>query len=213
MKKSIILAAILLLIGFQAKAQVIGGAGYLYSSEKTSGVDGTTPYHGAFVGASYNIALGSGFGVAPGLYASVLLHNVRAEAGSSKVGYNVAGSNREVALNVPVRANYSLDFGHDKSLLIYAGPIFQVGLLNTTTVTGSVSFLGLNYSDGDQVNNYDPKNGTVNRFNIYLGGGVGIQLGDFIIHVGYDHSLLDVDKLDNYVTSRGLLKIGFGLAF
>ena len=167
MKKIIasVLAASLLLLGMQAHAQLIGGAGYIYSSEKTTNIDGSTPYHGAFLGASYNIPVVAGLGVAPGLYASVLLHNEGADGGSSKVGYNIAGSDREVAVNVPIHITYSLNLGK-VGLVAYAGPMFQVGLINTTTVTGSVSLLGFTYSDGGQVNNYDSEKGTMNRFNI-----------------------------------------------
>lgn len=205
------LAAILLLMGTRAQAQIVAGAGYLYSSEKTTSIDGTTPYHGFYLGASYNIALGSGFGVAPGLYASFLLHNVNSNAGSAKTGYNVDGNDREFALNVPVRVTYNYDLGGGRSIFAFAGPAFQLGLTNSTTVTGSVSVLGLNLSGGSKVDNYEK--GYMNRFNIYLGGGVGVQLGDILIHLGYDHSLLDIDTANNFVTSRGVLKVGVGIEF
>lgn len=211
MKKFFVMAAALLLLGFQANAQLIGGAGYIYSSEKTSGVDGTTPFHGFYAGASYKLDLGKGFGVAPGLYASFLLHNENANDGGAKANYNVDGNDREFALNVPVKLTYTLDLGNDRAVFAYAGPVFQLGLTNTTTVTGSVSVLGLNLSGGSKVDNYEKD--YMNRFNIYLGGGIGFQLGDLLFHLGYDHSLLDIDKSTNYVTSRGQFKLGVGIEF
>lgn len=213
MKKIIVIAAVLLLLGIQAKAQLVTGAGYIYSSEKYAKVDEKTPYHGGFVGVSYNIPVVAGLGVAPGVYASLLIHKEAANAGSAKTNYNIAGSRREVAVNIPVHVTYSLKLGSNIGLFAYAGPMFQVGLINTTTVTGSVSILGFNYSDGAQVNNYDSDKGTVNRFNIFLGGGAGVQLGDILFHVGYDHSLMDFDKTGSVATSRGLLKVGIGIGF
>ena len=213
MKKFFFLAVASLFLSISAGAQLVGGAGYIYSSEKTTGIDGTHPFHGFFVGASYNFPLVSGLGVAPGLYATVLLHNDNTAAGSVKVGYNVMGSDREISLKLPVNLTYRLDLGHDRGIIAYAGPVFQLGVTNSTSVSGSVNFLGFTYGNGDSVNNYDTKKGSMNRFNVYLGGGVGVQLGDMIFHLGYDHSLMDIDKSTNYVTSRGQLIVGLALEF
>ncbi len=46
-----------------------------------------------------------------------------------------------------------------------------------------------------------------------MGGGLGFQMGDILIHVGYDRSLMNIDRETNDVISRGQLKIGFGLEF
>ena len=211
MKKSIVVAAILLLLGLQANAQVIPGAGYIYSSEKTKGVDGYTPYHGFFIGASYNIHLVAGLGVAPGLYASYLRHKENAAGGSSRMGYNLNGYYREFALNLPVNLNYSIELGNDKAVFAYAGPVFQLGITNTTTVNGSATIAGITVSDGESINNYEK--GYANRFNIYLGAGIGFQIGDVLFHVGYDRSMLDIDTDKNSVTYRNQLKVGFGLEF
>ncbi len=215
MKKIIIgvLSAALFLIGTQSHAQVLAGAGYLFASEKTSGFDETTPYHGFYIGASYNIHLVKGLSVAPGLYANFLAHSESAGAGSAKANLFLMGTTREFALNLPVKLRYSFPLGNDRNIFAFAGPVFQLGLSNKTTVNGSVSFMGRTIGDGTKVDNYDSKNGTANRFNIYLGGGVGLQLGDIIFLVGYDHNLLDVDRLENYKTGRHQLKVGISLDF
>ena len=84
---------------------------------------------------------------------------------------------------------------------------------NITIASRSGNLGIINVHVGDKVNNYDADNGTMNRFNIYLGGGVGVQLGDIIFHMSYDHSLLDIDKSTKHVTSRGGFKLGVGLGF
>ena len=221
MKKLAILILALLFVGIEANAQVVAGAGYIYSSEKTKGVDGSTPYHGFFLGASYNIHLVAGLGVAPGLYASFLTHKENDAQGSSKIGYNLNYYLREFALNVPINLNYVIEFGHDKAIFAYAGPVFQLGITNTTSVNGSATSGGINLSDGTSWDNYSkgyaggywPVTSYPNRFNIYLGGGLGFQMGDILIHVGYDRSLMNIDRETNDVISRGQLKIGFALAF
>ncbi len=211
MKKLAILILALLFVGIEANAQVVAGAGYIYSSEKTSGYDSSLPYHGFFLGASYNIHLVAGLGVAPGLYASFLRHKETAAAGGVRLGYNVNGYIREFALNLPVNLNYAIDLGRERSIFAYAGPVFQLGLTNTTTVNGSATIAGVNFSDGQKIDNY--AQGYANRFNIYLGGGLGVQIGDILVHVGYDRSMLDIDTDKQTVTARNQLKIGFALAF
>ena len=59
-----IFAAALMLLGTRAQAQVVPGAGYLFSSEKASSEKETTPFHGFYFGASYNFHLVGGLGVA-----------------------------------------------------------------------------------------------------------------------------------------------------
>ena len=48
---------------------------------------------------------------------------------------------------------------------------------------------------------------------LYLGGGLGLQIGDILVHVGYDRSMLDIDTDKQTVTARNQLKIGFALDF
>lgn len=208
-----LLAAVLFLVGTQSHAQVLVGAGYLFASEKTSGYNETTPYHGFYIGASYNIHLVKGLGVAPGLYANFLAHSESASGGGAKAGIFLMGTAREFALNLPVKLNYAFELGKDRRIFAFAGPVFQLGLSNKTTVNGSVNVGPIHYGGGEKVNNYDPQNGTANRFNIYLGGGIGVQLGDIIFLVGYDHNLLDIDRVDNYRTNRNQIKVGISLDF
>ena len=62
-------------------------------------------------------------------------------------------------------------------------------------------------------NHYDAENGDMNRFNIYLGGGLGFQVGDLLFTVGYDHNLLNIDKTDGVTTNRNQIKAGINFAF
>ena len=221
MKKiiAILLAASLMLLGTQAHAQLVPGAGYLYSSEtSTSGntTSDATPFHGFYFGASYNVPIVGGLGIAPGFYANMLLRNANASAGSSSLGLSLQGNYRELALNIPVNLNYIYEFGNC-AVMAFAGPTFQYGIISKTTVTGSaqISLFGKNYSytDGSSVNHYDAESGSRNPFNIYLGGGIGFQVGDILFTVGYDHSLLDADKIDNCKTGRSQIKAGVSLGF
>ena len=229
MKKlfAIVLSAAALLMGTQAYAQLSVGAGWLNSTETETYKNNDpqkTNLNGFYAGAQYNINLVAGLGVAPGLYVSALFGK---ETGSQGIVIGtVSGEEKysEVALNVPVNVNYKFAIGRDFNVIVYAGPIFQYGLVSTTKVSASVSILGASGSGEASVNNYtgaikDNNGNTTNSdpnrnpFNIYLGGGAGIQAGNFQVILGYDHSLTNVSKVTDDTIGRSQIKLGVGYAF
>lgn len=209
MKKifAISLAAAMLLAAPHANAQLSAGAGYLNSQEKANTKNAQrTDLNGFYAGAQYNIHLVAGLGVAPGLYVDMLFG--KEESGNAAV--SVAGKYTELALNVPVNFNYSFALGRDMKVFVYAGPVFQYGLLSRTKVGASVGGKELS----ETVNNYEKD--YRNPFNIYLGGGAGIDVAGIQVILGYDHSLLNAygsALSDNASLGRSQIKVGVGYAF
>lgn len=213
-----IFAATLLLVGTEAYAQLVPGVGYLLSLEtsNTSSDSETTPFHGFYAGVSYNIPIVAGLSVAPGLYANMLFRNGHEEYREGFAGLYLQGSYREFALNVPVNVAYSIELAGDMAIRFFAGPVFQYGLMSKTNYSGSLTIPGVSVSGGKTIKHYDSETIEIyrrNPFNIYLGGGIGFQAGDLLFTVGYDHSLLDVDKIDSYKTCRNQIKAGINFAF
>ena len=119
--------------------------------------------------------------------------------------------NYELAANAPVMLNYGFDLTRDFRVFVYAGPTFQFGILNKSK--SSYSAYGGNSSTGDSsVTDLYGDNG-YNRFNVLLGGGVGMIAGSLQVLVGYDAALMDMDKSDNSKTGRSFIKIGVGRVF
>lgn len=210
----------LMLLGSKAFAQIVPGGGYLFASEQSvSGDDKSEAdaFHGFYVGASYRIPLVGGLGIAPGLYADMLFYQKAAAAGNSGLGINAQGKYRELAVNVPVNLTYSYAISDDIAVMAFAGPVFQYGIISKATVSGTVSgsVFGIKYSytDGTEIDAYDAEKGHRNRFNVFLGGGVGLQVGDILFTLGYDHTLLDIDRYDNVKTHRNQIKAGINIGF
>ena len=206
-------AASLMLLGTQSFAQIVPGAGYLLSIEKSSSENSSmdaTKLNGFYVGASYNIPLVAGLGVAPGFYADMLFYN-----GAASLTQYVTLSEHytELALNLPINLNYRLEVSDNASIYAFAGPVFQVGLMARSTYNGRIDVGPIHINEGDAYNHYDAENGDMNRFNIYLGGGLGFQVGDILLTVGYDHNLLNVDRTDGWKTNRNQIKAGINFAF
>ena len=199
-----LLAASLMLLGTQAFAQASINAGYLNSTLSSPNED---PFNsnGLYAGFTYNLPLVGELGVAPGLYYSV----ISSKGFESWMGLaSASGKFTEHAINVPLYLNYGFDFGRDTRFFIFAGPTARYGLasrvkLDVNTVIGSGS---------QTTNNYD--NEHYNRFNVYLGGGIGFTAGPIQVTVGYDYGMLNQYKGDNQpVAHRSNLKIGAGFAF
>lgn len=227
MKKvyTIVLAAALMLLGTQAKAQLNIGVGYLNSTEITTTTSNNNELsrmglNGLFLGASYNIEIVNGFGVAPGFYVDVLF----AEYNRAIYAYSDRRTKRKVDLNVPINLTYRYEVNDKFAILVYAGPVFQYGVSykynwypkteGIINISGAESY---NMYDKDQENKIivlsEGKERIYNPFNIYLGGGAGVQLGDIQIHVGYDHSLLNCARTDGYNTRRSQIKVGVNFEF
>ena len=213
MKKilSTLLAASLMLLGTQAFAQVSVNAGYINSTMATSGDPVNS--NGAYAGLSYNIPVAGGLSVAPGIYYSLI--GGKQDVLAAGKWAQVDATFTEHAINVPVYLNYGIGLSRDTKFFVYAGPTCQYGLASQYKVEGSSSILtellGVGKAEGT-VNNYDDAN--FNRFNVYLGGGIGINAGGFIINVGYDYGMMNQYKGDNAAKAhRSNLKIGVGYEF
>ena len=201
-----LLAASLMLLGTQAYAQKSVNVGYLNSTQSFKNSDGVNS-NGVYAGVSFNLPLAGGFSVAPGVYYSLIANK---SGGSGEIfGIPVSASSSfvEHALNVPLYLNYGFPLARDTKFLIYAGPTAQCGLASTTRLSG-----GVGKEEGGKVyNNYE---GNLNRFNVYLGGGVCFQVAGFQINVGYDYGMVNLYKGEKATkTHRSNLKVGLGYLF
>ena len=204
---STLLTATLVLVGTQAFAQGSINAGYLNSTQSHQNADGVNS-HGAFVGASYNIELAGGLGLAPGIYYS-LIANKNAK-GAKVLGVDISSDSkfREHAVNVPVYLNWGTDLGLDSRFFVFGGPTVQYGLSSKTKITGAVG----SWSSDTTIDSYEDAG--QNPLNVYLGGGLGIIAGGLQITVGYDYGMMNLYKGDNAEKShRSNIKISVGRSF
>jgi hypothetical protein len=213
-----LLAASLMFAATDAFAQLSAGLGYINTTEKSvytpdngDPVTSTRPLNGFYVGADYNIPVPavSGLSVEPGLYASMLFGKQDVEELKVLTLVIYPGGTykySDIALNVPIKAKYSIDLSGDTKVFVFAGPTFSYALSNKTqyATTGS--------SDYSTTDNLKGNSASRNPFNIYLGGGLGFQVSQILINVGYDFSLLNYSTADKTNLSRPLLRIGVSYA-
>ena len=191
MKKIVTLlsAALMLLAGTSAFAQMSVGAGYVNSVDYVKlGKDQSAKSNGGsgfYAGVSYTAPLAAGFSFTPGVYYEFLT----AETVAGDSAFAVGGRETEHYINVPLTFGYGFDLSRDLRFIAFAGPTVNVGLASSTKVSASSSLIGVKL-DGGVYNNYD--NEDYGRFDIMLGGGIGLEFrDDFRLTVGYDFGMLN----------------------
>lgn len=230
------LAAALMFAG-QAYAQLSVNAGYTSKSMKyhykitngsnTYAQDTTLSFGGGFfVGGSYNYALSDNIGISGGLYFS---YNTRTET-DSQTALGVTTDTKDVVtmmdLNIPILANYKLDLGGDLSVFAFVGPNIQYGLSandkSEVTVSGS-PIAALNGTTTHEDNLYVKEDGdgdawTLNRFDIGVMVGLGLQYQNFRLEAGYNMGLLNrttynPNENEELTMNFSNLFVGLGYAF
>ena len=205
--KKILVIALALFAGAQAHAQLVADGGYAHAMESVRYENGginfkhSATLDGVYLGARYVFSLDNlvnGLAVAPGANLSYLFGKYW-DYESCKV--------RELAINVPVQAMYTYDFGRDFKVFGLAGPILQLGLSHKAKDSNS----------GTQYDLYNKDNhlGFGRRpFNVYMGLAAGIQVADMIqVSVGFDFGLCNLASTNYYKLGRNVLKIGVGYVF
>lgn len=208
-----LIAASMMLVAFNANAQISAGLGYINAkntSVTTSDNTKTTtetPLNGFYVGGQYDMPIPavSGLGVNAGVYANFLFGSKHYDG---FFGF-AAGTNKttDISLNIPINATFGFDLSGDTNVFAYAGPIFQFGLVNKYVYTPDGS------SSSTTTDNFAGDNPNANRFNLLIGGGIGAQVSGIRVVLGVDQSLLNYTTASNTVASRFQLKLGLGYAF
>lgn len=201
MKKLFILAMTLLVAG-SAGAQLTGSIGYISTTTNnkfeqnivvgTLTSSGSTTMSGLSVGIDDNINITGDLNIAPGFefkFASTKEDDIK----KTKVG-----------VDIPVDINYGIALGSDLKLFVFAGPTFDLGLVNNAK------------DDNDNEVNYYDENTTVNysRFDVLLGGGAWITFQDqFRLKVGYKAGLLDTCKPESITSKSNMFFVSVGFLF
>lgn len=107
----------------------------------------------------------------------------------------------EVYVDIPVRVKFYLPFSEDFQMFFFGGVVPSVCVSsNVKTENGKTSRFGegVGYS----------------RYDVLAGGGIGMEVGErFKFTFGYDHGILDRDKLDPGVLRVGAAKVGVAFMF
>lgn len=212
MKKFIILAAALLL-GFQARAQVIADAGFVTAFEKTKTVGGdafASTMFGLYAGANYYNSLDNlvdGLAVLPGANLSALIGR-HWDMRSVRV--------RELALNIPIQASYTYELNDKVKIFGQTGPTLSLALTYKARDPKGTTYPLLKKENEFWQINVTPE--ARRPFNVSWGIAAGAEVSDMLrIHLGVDFGFLNLNRrLERSVVdkiTRTTLHVGVGYLF
>ena len=211
--------------------------GYLHSSYRTNlnsdEMKTASPMSGFQVGLMKDMNIVAGLSLQSGLTYSYLNSAEKEEVPM----FNITGSYTEHMLNIPIQVKYTFDIIPAFGVYVFAGPTLSLGLAATTKLSVSGSIAGntlegnLKYnaytnklkSDNipdeyvNLVNQYLPQDRLMNRFDVLMGGGVGVNIIKFVtVKGGFDYGLLN--RLKGDLANAGKLNrmqyyISVGLTF
>lgn len=211
--------------------------GYLHSSYRTNlnsdEMKTASPMSGFQVGLMKDMNIVAGLSLQSGLTYSYLNSAEKEEVPM----FNITGSYTEHMLNIPIQVKYTFDIIPAFGVYVFAGPTLSLGLAATTKLSVSGSIAGntlegnLKYnaytnklkSDNipdeyvNLVNQYLPQDRVMNRFDVLMGGGVGVNIIKFVtVKGGFDYGLLN--RLKGDLANAGKLNrmqyyISVGLTF
>lgn len=173
----------------EASAQISIGAGsgsraYLFTDADGLTIVGSAPTVSVDFEANFRLARHFGLSVGADL--------------AGVVGYHFMNDKEknlgEIYFNVPVRAKLYIPLGRQVDLYIFAGPV------------ASLDCLSVDYHNSGITDNFRTRP-TLTRFDVMLGGGLGIEIIKHIrVTVGYDYGLLDRDTNPSVAVHTGALK-------
>ena len=235
----IILAALIAAAGTDAFAQFGVNVSYMNSNTWTRSNAGGEPAkmntNGFAVGIDHNIRIvGNILSIQPGIYYQ---HLLKSEDIAEISGLAARDTYMENYLAVPVylKVGFNILPKNILRLYVFAGPTFEVGLMASNRISVNGSLLGQNVDGEISYNYYSGKikssseefnslaenyfqtdgQGQYGRFDIMLGGGVGLQVVRFLdIKVGYDYGLVNRLKgtlAENATANWGQFYVGVGI--
>lgn len=174
-------------------------AGYSQQLRFGSSVS-STPYYNIHLGGTVEFPLQYNFGIQTGLNYNFAFGNKTQYYGNiisnkDNDDYNVKDtvtySYNNHSVNIPVRLTYNLPIFWGLKLFAYAGPNFNIGLAEPTTVVSTKELYGITSGS------YDAYKDNISRFNVQLGAGGGIQWKSYRVKSGYDWGIFNTSKVQN----------------
>lgn len=234
LKIAAVIGALLLAVT-QMSAQVGIEGGYMgtmYKVKTGENEKASAPMNGFYVGVNDEVRIVAGLAVQPGLYYS---YGTESES-KNLAGIDFTGNTSEHNINIPVHLKYTFDLLPVLGIYVYGGPTLTVGLVSREKLSVKGNFLGseidgslsydnysgkfsssnLSESVQNEVNKYVSQN-QLSRFDVMLGGGVGLNLFKFItVKGGYDYGFINRykgDLDDQAKCNRSQFYVSVGIRF
>lgn len=157
----------------------------------------STFFQGIKLGGSAEFEYKNNFSLLTGvLYNVAYSDKLQGYPNSATVTYKTLGH----FLDIPLRINYTYPISKSLKIFGFAGPNINIGLAQNMEITSTQTYNPANpsqatyYVKPGKFNSYADSDYLLNRINIQLGAGAGVQWKKFQIKGGYDFGLNNLNK-------------------
>ena len=125
----------------------------------------------------------------------------------TKMGYeqmNVTFDCSATFIQIPLFFGYKLPIANKTKILFYGGPYIAYGIGGTFEIATRI--------DNDKISKQKPKTfDMLNRFDMGVGAGVGLEFGKIYTRLGWDYGLQELgeDQDSNLRLQNGYLNVGY----
>jgi hypothetical protein len=190
-------------------AQRITLEGGYFNPKRVGPVTGETYFDAIRVGALAEYDLKYNFAIQSGLFYNIGYSNKMQRY--AVVGDSVVYNTWSHALEIPVRVVYYLPLFKDFKIFGFAGPNIQIGLIQNQQVDAGLSD-ELEQRTGIQSGKFELYGQEkLNRINLQIGAGGGVQWRKYSLKGGYDWGLnnLDRTKVDKVRQGNWYVTLGY----
>ncbi|MFT3751920.1 MAG: outer membrane beta-barrel protein [Paludibacter sp.] len=153
----------------------------------------STKFNGIRIGGTAEFALKNNFSLLTGvLYNIVYSNKLQGYPNSDSVTYKTWGHH----LEIPLQVKYTYPITKNLKVFGFAGPNFNVGLLQNQETISTMS-TALNQFHGITPGKSELyKDGIINRLNLQVGVGGGVQWKKYLLKSGYDFGLNKLNRTE-----------------
>lgn len=171
-------------------------------------------FNGIKLGGTAEIDMKNNFSLLTGvLYNFVYSYKVQNYPSLAAVKYETQG----LFMNFPVHVNYSYPISKTIRAFGFAGPTLNLGLYQNLKITSTQTYLPSNplYVKPRTIDVYNGNDPVyqLNRLNLQLGGGGGVQWKKYQIKAGYDFGLNNLNKIDTNKLYQGGWYVSLSYSF
>jgi len=174
----------------------------------------STYFNGIQLGGTGEYNLKNNFSLLTGvLYNFVYSDKIQKGANSQDVTYKTQGH----FLDIPIRLVYTYPLNKNLKVFGYGGPNLNVGLFQNLKITSTQAYASTSpfYIQPRSINVYNSSDSQyqLNRLNLQIGLGGGVQWKKYSIKSGYNFGINNLNKLDTGSMHQGGWYITLGLSF
>ena len=151
----------------------------------------STYFNGGRLGGTASFDLKNNFSLLTGaLYSFVYSNKLQKYPSSTSVTYKTLGH----FLDIPLRVNYSFPITKNLKVFGFAGPNINIGLFQSQEIISTQTYLPTNplYIQSGTTDLY--KASLLNRLNLQIGLGGGVQWKKYQLKSGYDWGINNLNK-------------------